>query len=129
MRIRILLTTLMLAMAMALGACDSDGDGTLSPGDFQDNGRCSQDNAAQPCDGDCAFDPASIDCQVACQHVADVCASGECNAQCDAQNQDVQSCISGCEGAKSFNCGNVTFGCWASSDTCQGVSSCFLNNM
>ena len=141
------LTSLLLPLSLLLvPACDDDGDksdsgdtagsttgdtagtttdttaGTTAGGD----GACG-DKAAMMCAGaDCPFDPMDIDCATACQNIADLCASGDCNVDeaCTPANQDVGMCTIGCEGSKTFYCANLVFGCYSANAMCEDVGAC-----
>lgn len=100
---------------------------TASDGDSMsgDAGRCAQDQAILSCDqADCAFEPADIDCAMACANVATLCASNDCDAQCMGMSDDPTLCGAACEASKGLNCSNVVFGCYAMDATCDGVGGC-----
>ena len=119
--------TLILFLGLSLSACDSsedDSDSSSSDsGSDSGSDACDPDVAATMCDPNCAFEPADIDCMNACQNIADQCASDACSAsdECVGQNQDVATCMLGCEGTKLLGCTKVVFGCW---DTAGGTSNC-----
>lgn len=113
------------------GSEDESNDGNSSGstgGSSQQSstdGSCAADKAGQPCEGDCSFTAAEVDCATACQNIADKCATAECDSECTGLNQDVATCTAACEGTKSMYCTNETFGCWATESTCEGVGTCF----
>ncbi|MEZ4427288.1 MAG: hypothetical protein R3A51_06260 [Nannocystaceae bacterium] len=104
-------------------ASSSSGDSGTTAGGA---GFCDQSVAANMCGADCAFDPATVDCMAACEKIAEVCASGDCDVgdACTPANQDVATCQLGCNGSKSLSCPNVVFGCYASNATCEEVGLC-----
>ena len=144
-----------LLLSSALVACDSDdsdtgddgmngsgGQMTTDPtGDTNDDptddaggtpaeGRCSPDMAILTCDaGDCAFDPAEVDCAAACANIAALCANNDCDAQCSGLESDAALCSAACEGTKNLMCSNVVFGCYTSNSSCDDVGSCVDANM
>ncbi len=126
-----------LALVLAL-ACDEGNDDetttTTSTSDSGGDDVCSDPEVAiAPCDGSCAFEPATVDCAAACQNIADQCSDPACEAsdQCANQNQDVATCTLACEAIKGQTCGNVVFGCWHSAGataSCEYVGICYENN-
>ncbi|MCR9165766.1 MAG: hypothetical protein ACE37F_07790 [Nannocystaceae bacterium] len=130
-----------LLLSSAPVACDSDesdtGEDTMNGSGGQmttdptgdsgspDEGRCAPDMAIVTCDaGDCAFDPAEVDCAAACANIAALCASNECDAQCSGLESDASTCAAACEGTKNLMCSNVVFGCYTSNSGCDDVGAC-----
>ncbi len=138
-----------LLLSCALAACDSDdsdtGDdgmngsggqadatGSDPTGDTNDDtagtpaeGRCAPDMAILTCDaGECAFDPAEVDCAAACANIAALCANNDCDAQCSGLESDASLCSAACEGTKNLLCSNVVFGCYTSNSSCDDVGTC-----
>jgi hypothetical protein len=103
------------------GSGDDSADGDDSAGG---SGYCSESGAVVMCDGatNCAFDPATIDCMVACNNVGALCQSGCSGSMCEGF--DAANCSTGCNFAKNQACPNVTFGCYAMSSDCDTVGSC-----
>jgi hypothetical protein len=66
------------------------------------------------------FDPATLDCQSACDHFIAWCV--ECpNPYCDQPD----ACVVSCETTKSSTTyTNALYGCAAAQDTCAGATSC-----
>ena len=102
-------------IATWLSACD--GDAASHP--------CAESADLVYCEGDsnCAFDPAAIDCTAGCQNLGKACGEG-CGALpgCASFTQD--NCETGCNFAKNQACSNVTFGCYTTSDSCEGIVAC-----
>jgi hypothetical protein len=44
-------------------------------------------------------------------------------------NQDVTLCAAACEGTKTQNCTNVTFGCYATNTDCTAIGTCVAANI
>jgi hypothetical protein len=120
--------TLVAALAVGCGDDDDDegdGDGAGDgDGDNGGDGYCSESGALVMCEGttNCAFDPATIDCAMACANVKALCDSGCSGSFCTGF--DEANCTTACGVTKSQACSNVTFGCYAMSSECDAVGTC-----
>ena len=111
-----------VCLACAVGcAPGEDGGG----GSDDEGGFCAESAEVVICEGktNCAFDPADIDCLVACTNLQTICAQ-PCDAEPGCTDFDINNCQTGCNFAKDQACPNVTFGCEAENDTCDGHRSC-----
>lgn len=111
-----------------------DGDGTTGGGDSSDEeawtGRCSEEQSLWRCGvGDCAFEPETINCPVACGHVASICGSDPDCRPCDGQNTNTEMCESGCDYTRDLNCPNLMMGCFGMETTCEAVTACVEANL
>ncbi len=115
-----------LACLVAPGCGDGDGgstDGAGSSGGA--GGYCPEGGPVVMCMGDsnCAFDPAAIDCNVACSNLGTICAAS-CPSAPGCTDYTMDGCLTGCNFAKNQACPNVTFGCEAMSMTCDALDTC-----
>lgn len=94
-------------------------------GDFNGCGDVARQCApTMPCSTTtCSFDPAEVDCNVACSRVIAVC-DGACGEPfCDSVIT-MELCVAACDLEKTFSCGNATFGCYTFNDSCDSIAMC-----
>lgn len=108
-----------------LYGCETSDDGGGGNGAV---GHCEPSVAATTCAGDCAFDPASIDCTAACDNIAAICGTSACGVQCEGQVTDPTLCGAACQGSRTLHCSNLAFGCYATSTDCGAVEACVAAN-
>jgi hypothetical protein len=106
-----------------------DGDSGTDAGDTSDDegwtGRCSEEQSLWRCGvGDCAFEPETINCPVACANVSSICTADPDCRPCDGQNTNAEMCETGCDYTRDINCPNLMMGCFGLETTCEAVNAC-----
>lgn len=115
----------LLGTACELGEDDDEG-GEHQQSSSSGSGACTL--AGQACGTACAFDPATIDCATACDHLASICAAGACGTLCTPLSQDLSACTTDCEAHKTEHCTNQAYGCDAEATDCPGLEGCLANH-